>query len=269
MKPEESSVSGPASSSLHEVIVTLPPAAIAGLCLLVVAGLAAAGAALALGSDKIREAGAQSLVVLLPMLFAVIAAIGIRRTSTQQIDDLVARFLERTLFPRMQAACKDQVDSGFPFRQAHLLRRARGRSYVRIGLDWAHDPALPPAVIDVKMNVFNIELVATLRMSTAALAGQDLVEFIDRHQLERVREHPLLKRFSGTLQGAVEEGYAVRIGVIARSDDLTEVQVSLRQKLQQHFLANPYLKRYFAEDLCIATGVVFGELRASGLQAAA
>ncbi|MFT7721617.1 MAG: hypothetical protein QM788_02095 [Roseateles sp.] len=267
MKSDEPSTTGPASSSLHEIVVTLPVAAIAGLSLLVLAGLAGAAAAMALGADKVREAGAQSLVVLLPMLFAVIAAIGIRRTSTRQIDELVARFLERTVFPRLEAACADHRDSGFPFRRAHLLRRAQGRSYVRIGLDWA-EPGPPPAVIDVKMNVFNIELVAALPLSTAALAGQEPVEFIDRHNLDRVRSHPLLKHFAGTLQGAVEEGYAIRVSVLGRTEAVTEVQVSLRQKLQQHFLANPYLKRYFAEDLCIATGVVFGELRASGLQAA-
>ncbi len=265
-KPSETSPAR--GNSLHDTIVTLPVAAIVGLSLFVLLAMAAAVALMLRGPDSLQGPAAQMLVVLLPMLFAVLAAIGIRRTSTRQIDELVARFLERTVLDRLELACRDHASTGYPFRRAVLARPAGGRSYVRYHLDWADD-SRPAVAVDFKMNVYNIELVTELQIDPRRLAEpiEAGVEFIDQHSLDKIRSHPLLKRFHGSLQGAVAEGYAIRIGLQPESDQLLRLQLSLRQKMQEHFLASPYLKRYFAEDLSIAVGVIYGELLASRLQA--
>lgn len=264
-KPEASS---PRNGGLHDIIVTLPVAAIVGLSLFVLLALAAAVGLLLKGPESLQGPAGQMIVVLLPMLFAVAAAIGIRRTSTQQIDELVARFLERTVQDRLHLACRDHARSGYPFSKADLVRGAAGRSYLSYKLDWA-DGSAEAARIDVKMNVFNIELVAELLINARALAQpqQACAEFVDRSNLHRIQEHELLRRFHGSLQGAIEEGYAIRIGFHPEGQERLRLQFSLRQKMQEHFLASPYLKRYFAEDLAIAVGVIYNELRDSGLQA--
>jgi hypothetical protein len=258
----------PRGSGLHDVIVTLPVAAIVALSLIVIAAMGAAVAVLLRGPDSLQGPAGQALVVLLPMLFAVAAAIGIRRTSTKQIDELVARFLERTVQDRLQLACRDHASTAYPFRRADLVQRAGGRSYVSYRLDWA-DGFAEPARVDVKMNVFNIELVAELHIDAEQL-GQALepgVELIDRATLHHIKDHALLRRFHASLQGAIEEGYAIRIGIHPEGAQRVRLQFSLRQKMQEHFLASPYLKRYFAEDLAIAVGVIYNELRDSGLRA--
>ena len=265
------SSSPPASSrsnTLQETVVTLPPWAIGGLSVFVIAAMAAAIALLVKGPQSMHPTAGQMLVVLLPMLFAVVAAIGVRRTSTTEIDELVARFLERTMQQRLDLACRDHAGTAYPFKRADLVRRAAGRSYVRYRLDWA-DESQEPAEISIKMNVYNIELVANMRLDTRALKQpiEVGVEFVDRRNLDSFKSHPVLKHFHGCLQGAIEEGYAIRIGIEADGLNEFRMLVSLRQKMQDHFLASPYLKRYFAEDLSIATGVIFSELRSSGLQA--
>lgn len=256
------------SNTLQETVVTLPLWAIGALSIFVVAAMAAAIALLIKGPERMHPAAGQMLVVLLPMLFAVVAAIGVRRTSTTEIDQLVARFLERTVQQRLDLACRDHAGTDYPFKRADLVRRAAGRSYVRYRLDWV-DESQEPVEISIKMNVYNIELVADMRLDARALkqsieAG---VEFIDRRNLDSFKSHPVLKHFHGCLQGAIEEGYAIRVGIEAEGQNEFRMGVSLRQKMQDHFLASPYLKRYFAEDLSIATGVMFRELRGSGLQA--
>lgn len=267
---EQPTPAGSRGSSLQETIVTLPVAAIVVLSIVTLGAIGAATALMLIGPESLHETAGKMLVVLLPMLFAIVAAIGIRRTSTRQIDELVARFLERTVRERLELACADHRQSGYPFDRAELVRRANGRSYVSYRMAWA-DGSSEPVQIAVKMNVYNIELVTQLSLDPAALpadAGpiEAGVEFIDRRSLESVRSHPLLRHFHGTLQGAVEEGYAIRVG-LKPSGAVIRMEVSLRQKMQEHFLASSYLKRYFAEDISIAIGVIFNELRDSGLQA--
>jgi hypothetical protein len=256
------------SNTLQETVVTLPLWAIAALTVVVIAAMGVAIALLIRGPESMHAAAGQMLVVLLPMSFAVVAAIGVRRTSTTQIDELVARFLERTVKQRLDLACRDQASTGFPFKRADLVHRAAGRSYVRYRLDWA-DESQEPAEINIKMNVYNIELVAQLRLDARALKQpvEPGVEFIERRNLDTFKNHPVLKHFHGCLQGAIEEGYAIRVGLEVEGSDHLRMLISLRQKMQDHFLASPYLKRYFAEDLSIAAGVIFNELRGSGLQA--
>lgn len=261
--------SSPRSNGLHDVIVTLPVAAIVSLCIIVLAAMGISIAVLLRGPDTLQAPAGQALVVLLPMLFAIAAAIGIRRTSTKQIDELVARFLERSVLDRLRLACHDHANTGYPFLRADLIQRACGRSYASYQLDWA-DGFAAPARVDVKMNVFNVELIAELLIDPSALKinVESNVELIDRASLNRIKENPLLRSFQASLQGSVEEGYAIRIGIHPQGEKFAKLQFSLRQKMEEHFLASPFLKRYFAEDLAIVIGVIYNELRDSGLRTA-
>lgn len=248
--------------------MTLPLAAIATLAVLLVAGLTASLWTALEGPKELRETAGHLLVVLSPLLLAVVAAIGVRRTSTKEIDRLVATFLDVSVKQRLEMACLSHADTDFPFpfSRVELARPSNGRSYAQFRLHWAQGQR-PPAHVWVKMNVINIEVVARLPVRCPDAAPGPVLEtlFIGDHNLDVLTRHPVLRHFHGTIQGAVAEGYQIRAHLEGRDAGHAELQLSLRQKLREHFLSSPYLKRYFAEDVTIAIGVIFSEWRTSRL----
>jgi hypothetical protein len=265
----DASSSSATSPGLRDTVVTLPVAAIVALLALVLAGMGFAVWLAAGGPDALRETGGQMLVVLLPLLFVLIAAIGVRRSSVRQIDALVSSFLDVTVRERLERWCLNQANNDFPFSRVDQVLFSRGQSFAGFELHWAK-LRYPPARIDVKMNVFNIEIISrfALRLAAPAGAGDTPIDtrFIDRAQLGQVANDPVLRHFQSAIQGSVEEGYAVKT-VLRRTPGASEatLDLSIRQKLRDHFLASPYLKRYFAEDIAIVVGVMFQEWHRSGL----
>ena len=256
-----------------DVIVTLPGWGVVLIAILCFCSLVlAVGLALLSSSDDIRGYAVQLLVVLVPLGSAVIAAIAIRRTSTQQIDDLVTGFLERTLLERLQIQCDHVAADGslrYPFRAVRLSRRCRRTSYVTYELQWAAtagQPPPPPVEVGFKCNVFNFELFTTLEVpaetegiDSGALRHANLI--LNSATLGQYLNHPVLRHFMGVLQGSANEGYEVHVGfrpAIGQSAGWT-MSLSLRQKLRENFLTSPFLKRYFAEDAAIAIGVLYSE----------
>lgn len=265
-------MSSDASSSvthpgLRDTIVTLPVAAIVALLVLVLSFMAFAVWLASAGPDPLREAGGQMLVVLVPLLFVLIAAIGVRRSSVRQIDDLVTSFLDVTVRERLERWCLNQAGNDFPFSRVDQVLYARGQSFAGFELHWAKLPH-PPARVDVKMNVFNIEIISSfaLRLPAPATAADIDTHFINHATLGEVAGDPVLRHFQSTIQGSVEEGYAVKTVLrrTAGTSDAT-LELSIRQKLRDHFLASPYVKRYFAEDIAIVVGVMFHEWHRCGL----
>lgn len=258
------------TSSLRDAIITLPQRTFVGLGLATLCAIGGAMAVAALATDNgVRGPAASAVVVMLPVLIALIAAGGLRRTSTRQIDALVDGFLHETLLERFKLWC-DTGGSAQPpyvFSRVEKLTRAEGRSYAGFRFRW-RAASHPPVEVVVKMNVFNIELLATLPMSAEGVsAGQfeRIITVNDRAGLNALHDDKLLKHIFGTLQGSIEEGYAVRVWFSpcegdASSDTAPRVmRVSLRQKLSASFLTSPFLKRYFAEDVAIATGCLYHE----------
>lgn len=247
--------------------MTLPLPAIVAMTLLLVGGLAASVWAALSGDEHLRDLAKQLVVVELPLLVAVIAAIGIRRSSSHEIDRLVSRFLDVVILERLTIACRDHAQGRYPFKSVKLDKPSRGRSYAFYTLGWATLPHAPVQV-GVKMNIFNIEVLADLplRLPAGAPPIREVETFlVDRHSLGKIAEHPLLQSFQGVIQGSIEEGYAVRLTLRHGNDGQAELHVSLRQKLGDNILSSPYLKRYFAEDIAIVVGVLFDEWHQSGL----
>lgn len=251
--------------------MTLPVPAIAAMALVLLAGLGACGWALVDGRDNLRELAKQIIVVELPLLVAVIAAIGIRRSSSREIDRLVGKFLDDVIFQRLAVACRDHATSGYPFRAVKLEKPSRGRSYAYYLLEWACGQAPEPARLGVKMNIFNIEVLVDLHLARLpeglALEGGSITRLIDRNNLTTLAADPLLRLFPLVIQGSVQEGYAVRFVVYAAPQGGFLLRLSLRQKLSENILSSPYLKRYFAEDIAIVNQCIFDEWLHSGLLA--
>lgn len=256
------------NSSLRDVIVTLPMRSIVALVIGVVLASVGFGLLAYYGSsESIQSAGTHGLVLLVPFAGALVAAIGVRRTSTAQIDRLIDEFLENTVLERLKKWCatKPQVGLASPFREVNLLEPVRGRSYAffqLIGRDGnvSRD-------IGVKVNVFNFELFTHFDVfvedaTSNALARRHIL--IDKITLNEMLQHPILRQFAGSLQGSVDEGYSVRVtfGEPRKLEQGTIVDThwSFRMKLKENFLTSPFLKRYFSEDAAILVNVLFTEL---------
>ncbi|MFO1340299.1 MAG: hypothetical protein U1F53_19075 [Burkholderiaceae bacterium] len=255
--------SSSAAAGLHEIVVTLPRAAIVALALLLALSVAASlWLALHAGSDGVRDLAKSVLLVLLPISVVLAAAVGIRRTSTTQVDELVTAFLDRTVATRLQLACEHRGTHGFPFAGATLTKPALGRSVAEYRLDWAGH-AHAPADVWVKMNVVNFEVGTELSLRwPEALPKSD---FLGPANLDEVLGHPVLQHLASTVQGSIEEGYKVRALFKPQGPGRIGLRLSVRQKLGEHFLASPFLKRYYAEDMVILVGVLFHELDEAGL----
>lgn len=259
-------MSSPSSASsqhsLQEIIVTLPRWAVGGLLTFLAAAVGVAiWVALNGTSDKQRELATSLLLVLVPTAVAVAAAVGVRRSSTDQVDELVTHFLEHTVLSRLNLACEHHNRHPFPFKSARLEVPTLKRSFAEFKLAWATHP-LPDVQVQVKMNVVNLEIMTGLVLQLPAelrdTSPQDLL--VDHAQVQRLLDHPIARHLAGALQGAIEEGYVVRLLFGPVRDGRVTLNVSVRQKLETHFLASPYLKRYFAEDATIFIGWLFTEL---------
>jgi len=218
----------------------------------------------------------QLMVVLIPFSSAIIAATAMRSTSTRQIDRLITGFLEKTLLTRFQAWTNQKnsnnlIGSTYPFESAKLQQSTQDRSYAYFDLTWK-DSIHPPAFVGIKTNVFNFEIFTQLTLTISPPESPENTSettLISSANLKEIAKHPLLRHFMGTLQGAVSEGYDIKVslGPATPKADPKQTQIlmhiSMRQKLRENFLTSPFLKRYFAEDAVIAVGVLFTEWRDS------
>jgi hypothetical protein len=258
----DSSTNSP-SSPLQEIIVTLPRPLVVALAMLLVLTLGGAGwVAATAAAESLRDLAKSVLLVVLPMSVVVAAAIGVRRTSTTQVDQLVTAFLEQTVAARFALACEQRGSHPFPFSRADLVTGTLGRSYVEFKLTW-DKRAEAPARVWVKMNVVNFEVAVEQRLRWPVPLADDATlphGLFDAKSLDDVFAHPLMRHLAMTVQGSVEEGYKVRALFRREAGGTVLARLSFRQKLREHFLASPFLKRYYAEDAVILVGVLFGEM---------
>lgn len=253
---------------LKDVIVTLPGWGLGTIAALCLASLVFAVALTLLAqSDEIKANAVHLMVVLVPLGSAVIAGVAIRRTSTRQIDRLVTGFLEQTLFERLQVRCQHTPSTGrpaYPFDSVKLLEPSQGTSYVVYELGWrprSDVTGLAPAQVGFKCNVFNFELFTSLQLNGVAAPTEARNLILRADNLGQHLGHPILMHFMSVLQGSINEGYEAQIGFRPHPEQphACTMHMSLRQKLRENFLTSPFLKRYFAEDAAIATGVLYEE----------
>ncbi|MFZ5547410.1 MAG: hypothetical protein ACOZJX_01820 [Pseudomonadota bacterium] len=269
---DDSSSPSSGTGGLQEVIITLPRPLVATLALLLLAGAVASGwLAVQAEAESLRDVAKSVLLVLLPMMVVVAAAIGVRRTSTTQVDELVTAFIEKTVLARFELACTQRTFHEFPFTAVRLAQPTGGRSYAGFDFDWADEARRgEPARVWVKMNVLNFEVIVdqALRWPTPVDAQADLPSaFFDGDNLDTVLKHPVARHLAMTIQGSIEEDYKIRLLLEPGDDGAVLMHLSFRQKLRAHFLASPFLKRYYAEDAAILVGILFRELHKSPLLA--
>ena len=216
----------------------------------------------------------QFLIILIPLGSALVAAIGIRRTSTEQIDLLIRRFLEVTVLHRFESWCESaqtvrSFGLQFPFDKVKLLNQNDNSSYAYFEFS-KNDQAAH--IVGVKTNVFNFEVFTSIPLSDKAFSDTPVKKVLtpdemDDEKYARLAEHPVFQKFMGIIQGSLNEGYEIKLEISPDATTrLSTLHVSLRQRLRENFLSSPYFKRYLAEDAAIAIGVLFIEYGHSGLQ---
>lgn len=259
------------TSGLQEVIITLPRWVIALLGMLLVLGvLGSTWLALSSSASGVQEVAKSALLILLPLLVMVVAAIGIRRTSTTQVDQLVTAFLERTMLHRFELACTQRETSSYPFDAVRLANGTGGRSYARFDLRWAQGSMKGTwATVAVKMNVMNFEVIAEPLLVYQCEPRVHHTLRIDAQNLGDMLKQPLVSAIPHAVQGSVDEGYKVTVVVGPVGTQQVRAKLSFRLRLQNHFLASPFLKRYYSEDAAILLGVLHQELQDSKLLAGA
>lgn len=287
--PTQNSPATSTATGLKDAIVTLPAWALTLISFLCfgVLGLSIYFALYG-KTDAMKAASVQLLVVLVPLGTAVLAAIAIRRTSTRDIDRLIAAFLEKTLLERFQIWCDEPSPQtvskttqtlknspskpqgiAFPFSRVKLVAPTMGKSYAQYVFESAVSPYLDaPQTVSVKTNVFNFEVFANLSLPawlgeqvlSAQAAEQTLI--IGAKNLEIALQNPIVAAFHSVIQGSVNEGYEVNVSYRTQATQTHNewfLSFSFRQKLQSNFLTSAFLKRYFAEDAAILVRVLFNE----------
>lgn len=264
---------------LRDAIVTLPIWAIALLAVLCIGSLALVLWVVGFSAkDELKASALQLLVVIIPLSSAIVAAIAMRRTSTRQIDRLVTAFLEKTLLERFQtwtsvSQSHPQSSFAYPFSSVKLCEPTRGRSYAYYS--FSETAAGREVIVGAKSNVFNFEIFSKLPLHLPPdidVGALGSIAICETKALAAIQDHPVLAKFFGLIQGSVNEGYELRFsfepdqaGANAPGElKAFAMNISLRQKVRENFLASPFLKRYFAEDAAIAVGVLFTEWRTSG-----
>jgi len=263
--------------SFRDVIVTLPTWGIGLITALWTLSMALAISVFFIPTlTAFHNTSFQFLIILIPLGSALVAAIGIRRTSTDQIDRLIRRFLEVTILHRFDSWCKSaqtvrSFGLQFPFDRVELLNKHDNNSYAYFQFSKDNHP---PRIVGIKTNVFNFEIFTTIPLSELAFSETPVKtvltqESMDDEKYARLAQHPVFQKFMGIIQGSLNEGYEIKLEILPNADTrVSTLHVSLRLRLRENFLSSPYFKRYLAEDAAIAVGVLFIEYGQSGLQPA-
>ena len=218
-------------------------------------------------SDSVRTAGLLLVTLSTPALTVAVGLVAATRVRTDNIDRLVATWLETTVREKLSAYLVGVGDSSAsPRLYPPLFRDVRAFSepstssfclYELIGLD---DQSY---FLYVKSNIFNVEIGAYFSPADVTTAlPNDPIHITDLASWAAYLDDPRVRCVADTLHGAISEGYGVYISN-GRNSDGTYVTYRVRQKLETSFITSPYTRRYFAEDIAIVSYWLYSEMRAS------
>lgn len=224
-----------------------------GICLLVSAE-----------SDGVRTAAILLITLSAPALTVAVGLEASRRVRTDDIDQLVTKWLMTTVREKLSAYLVSTNDSPASrlhpplFRSLHASSDIGTSSYCLFELT---DFDGEQYVLYVKSNIFNVELGVFFAVTAAgSQIPSNRVYISDLEDWQKSLDDPRLSCCADTIHGALCEGYQLYI-TEGENRDGPYVVYRLRQKLARPFITSPYTRRYFAEDIAIMAYWLYSEMR--------
>jgi hypothetical protein len=216
-----------------------------------------------------RAAGGQVLLIALPALAIATVILGASWSRTARIDAMEKSFLRHTVGDKLKTYLVTPKPSQggttlYPplFKRIDTCSNSSITSFCYFHLFDDKDRRFEMLV---KSNVFNIEIAYYLHLATPP-CGHTGVSDEHSYGSESLKEwstvtaaDPLLAIVAATIHGSISEGYTAYVQAKPDESGGLNVTYRLRQKLQSNFLTSPYLRRYFSEDVAIASYAFFAE----------
>lgn len=215
-------------------------------------------------SDSVRTAGILLITLSTPALTVAASLAAAARVRTDDIDRLVATWLANTVGEKLSAYLVGK--DGSPASRLHppLFRSIRvcpndaTRSFCLFELTDFDDTLY---LLYVKSNIFNVEITAYFALTGIAdPIPNEPIHIADLEDLAARLNDPRVRCVADTLHGAISEGYGSYISN-GKNSDGDYVTYKLKQKLETQFITSPYTRRYFAEDIAIASYWLYSEIR--------
>jgi hypothetical protein len=215
-------------------------------------------------SGSVRAAGALLITLSTPALTVAVGLAAAARVRTDDIDRLVATWLTKIVREKLSAYLVGV--SGSPASRLHpplfrSLRAFSDKATSSFCLFEAIDFDDRPYFMYVKSNIFNVEIGLYFTLTGIGGAIPTVpIHITDLASWESFLDDPRVRCVADTLHGSISEGYGIYIST-GRNSDGDYVTYRLRQKLSTGFITSPYTRRYFAEDIAIASYWLHSEMR--------
>jgi len=250
---------------LRDSLIALPQRA-----LLLIAGipLLAAGLGVYLifstKSDSVRTAAILLITLSTPALTVAVGLAAAARVQTDDIDRLVANWLSRTVKKKLSAYLVGM--EGMPvtplcpplFRSIKVFSSRATSSFCLFELI---DFDGGRYFLYIKSNIYNVEIATYVALTGAVKEiPTDPVHIADLEGFAAHLDDPRVRCVADTIHGSISEGYGIYISG-GKNSDGDYVTYRIRQKLGASFITSPYTRRYFAEDIAIASYWRYSEMR--------
>lgn len=217
-------------------------------------------------SDSVRTAAILLITLSTPALTVAVGLAGAARVQTDDIDRLVANWLSRAVEKKLSAYLVGV--EGMPatplcpplFRSIKVFSSRATSSFCLFELVDFDDSRY---FLYIKSNIYNVEIATFVAVTGAVKAlPTDPVHIADLEGFAAHLDDPRVRCVADTIHGSISEGYGIYISG-GKNSDGDYVTYRIRQKLAASFITSPYTRRYFAEDIAIASYWLYSEMRSA------
>ncbi len=252
---------------LRDSLIALPPRV---LLLIACIPLLAAGLGVYLifstKSDSVRTAAILLITLSTPALTVAVGLVAAARVQTDDIDRLVANWLMKAVEKKLSAYLVGI--EGMPvtplcpplFQSIEVFSSRATSSFCLFELIDFDGRCY---FLYVKSNIYNVEIATYITLTSAVEAiPTDPIHIADLEGFAAHLDDPRVRCVADTIHGSISEGYGIYISG-GKNSDGDYVTYRIRQKLGASFITSPYTRRYFAEDIAIASYWLYSEMRSA------
>jgi len=218
-------------------------------------------------SDSVRTAAILLITLSTPALTVAVGLGAAARVRTDDIDRLVAKWLSKAVEKKLSAYLVG-VD-GMPATPLcpplfQSIRVSSSRATSSFCLFELIDFDGSRYFLYVKSNIYNVEVAAYVGLTSAVEAiPTGPVHIADLEGFAERLDDPRVRCVADTIHGSISEGYGIYISG-GKNSEGDYVTYRIRQKVGASFITSPYTRRYFSEDIAIASYWLYSEMRSAG-----